>query len=408
MEIDILSSLPTIAVAAVFFIGSFILGYWLHWFLNSSLLNSRLEKLENLSTFHEDSIVKFENRINTSFIEAENRHDEYNSRLIDSQRKVSVVFSELEKYCVSIEAEGRALRRKHENLALEHMKNHAPLKKSVELNSKSLQAIIKSVEESDKLNTLRHNEIDGKIEKIDLSAFAKIDDLNGLLKRTDLVKYASRDDLDDFYIKSERAIYSLKNEVTSILKSQELRDTLSKSDLNEYVSKANMEGYINEVTSIKTKLNQIDLLKINKSEALLKDDLIELNSEISKVKFEFDEQKKRIDEVELRFNDEETSKVSNLFSVDKEVLDDDEMINKLSIKDIDINSKRRDDLQLIKGIGPYIETEINALGIFTFVQIASLSADDIDLITEALQIFPGRIKRDKWILQAKQLDKKAA
>ncbi|MFK7908542.1 MAG: helix-hairpin-helix domain-containing protein, partial [Chitinophagales bacterium] len=61
----------------------------------------------------------------------------------------------------------------------------------------------------------------------------------------------------------------------------------------------------------------------------------------------------------------------------------------------------RDDLQRIKGIGPFIERKLNALGIFTFKQIASFDNSDIDDVTDAIEFFPGRIERDKWVPQAK-------
>jgi len=73
----------------------------------------------------------------------------------------------------------------------------------------------------------------------------------------------------------------------------------------------------------------------------------------------------------------------------------------LSIKDMKANSGSKDDLKLIKGIGPFIEEKLNALGIYHFKQIASLNSDDVQKITDAIQFFPGRIDRDEWISQAK-------
>lgn len=64
------------------------------------------------------------------------------------------------------------------------------------------------------------------------------------------------------------------------------------------------------------------------------------------------------------------------------------------------NANERDDLQRIKGIGPFIETKLNALGIYTFRQIANFTADDEDKVNEAIEFFPGRIRRDEWSKQA--------
>ncbi|NJO02236.1 MAG: hypothetical protein HC880_11605 [Bacteroidia bacterium] len=62
----------------------------------------------------------------------------------------------------------------------------------------------------------------------------------------------------------------------------------------------------------------------------------------------------------------------------------------------------KDDLKLINGIGPFIEEKLNALGIFTFEQIARFNENDIAQVTDAIEFFPGRIQRDQWIVQAKE------
>ena len=63
----------------------------------------------------------------------------------------------------------------------------------------------------------------------------------------------------------------------------------------------------------------------------------------------------------------------------------------------------KDDLQVIKGIGPFIEEKLNALGITTYRQIANMTAKLEDQVNEAIEFFPGRVKRDQWVAQAKIL-----
>lgn len=63
----------------------------------------------------------------------------------------------------------------------------------------------------------------------------------------------------------------------------------------------------------------------------------------------------------------------------------------------------KDDLKIIKGIGPFIEKKLNALNIFTFRQIANFTEEDEDLVNESIEFFPGRIRRDKWVPQARGL-----
>jgi len=62
-----------------------------------------------------------------------------------------------------------------------------------------------------------------------------------------------------------------------------------------------------------------------------------------------------------------------------------------------------DDLTIISGIGGWIKEKLNVLDIFTFRQIANFTKDDVVVVTDAIEFFPGRIERDEWILQAKEL-----
>lgn len=64
----------------------------------------------------------------------------------------------------------------------------------------------------------------------------------------------------------------------------------------------------------------------------------------------------------------------------------------------------KEDLTKINGIGPYIEQKLNDIGIYTYEQISKLSLHDIELITEMIDFFPGRIERDNWVGQAKSLN----
>ncbi len=63
---------------------------------------------------------------------------------------------------------------------------------------------------------------------------------------------------------------------------------------------------------------------------------------------------------------------------------------------------KKDNLTLIKGIGIVLEDRLNSLGIFHFEQIAFWTQTQADWM-DAKMSFPGRIKREKWIEQAKKL-----
>jgi predicted flap endonuclease-1-like 5' DNA nuclease len=62
-----------------------------------------------------------------------------------------------------------------------------------------------------------------------------------------------------------------------------------------------------------------------------------------------------------------------------------------------------DDLKLIVGIGPVLERMLQQLGIATYRQIARWSERDIDEMDARLPEFPGRIRRDAWVVQARAL-----
>ncbi|MGB1484724.1 MAG: hypothetical protein ACPG9E_01880 [Poseidonia sp.] len=66
-------------------------------------------------------------------------------------------------------------------------------------------------------------------------------------------------------------------------------------------------------------------------------------------------------------------------------------------------ASEKDDLQAIKGVGPFIEEKLNALGIYTFSQISKMTSELEDQVNEAIEFFPGRVKRDEWANQAKAL-----
>jgi len=64
-----------------------------------------------------------------------------------------------------------------------------------------------------------------------------------------------------------------------------------------------------------------------------------------------------------------------------------------------------DNLRLIKGVGPKLNTLLNNLGVTRFDQIAEWKEAEIAEVDQYLDTFSGRITRDAWIDQAKFLAK---
>ena len=108
---------------------------------------------------------------------------------------------------------------------------------------------------------------------------------------------------------------------------------------------------------------------------------------------EMEERRKKLDEM-----DEATRKK------EEELLRISEKAKTIDFATIGVaTSDEKDDLQKIKGVGPFIEDKLNALGIYTFEQVGNMTSEIEEQVNIAIEFFSGRIKRDKWAKQAKKL-----
>jgi len=64
---------------------------------------------------------------------------------------------------------------------------------------------------------------------------------------------------------------------------------------------------------------------------------------------------------------------------------------------------QKDDLKLIKGVGPKLEKTLNEIGIFTFEQVSRMEVAEYELVDVLMDAFKGRGMRDDWAEQAKKL-----
>ena len=62
----------------------------------------------------------------------------------------------------------------------------------------------------------------------------------------------------------------------------------------------------------------------------------------------------------------------------------------------------KDNLQLIKGVGKVLEALLNETGIYHFDQIANFTAEEVIWLDNSMS-FPGRIERENWVAQARDL-----
>lgn len=72
------------------------------------------------------------------------------------------------------------------------------------------------------------------------------------------------------------------------------------------------------------------------------------------------------------------------------------------LKFLDAPEGEPDDLSLIGGVGPKIAEKLQALGIYHFRQIAAFTPEDVEKVDAVLN-FKGRIDREEWVDQAKEL-----
>jgi predicted flap endonuclease-1-like 5' DNA nuclease len=64
---------------------------------------------------------------------------------------------------------------------------------------------------------------------------------------------------------------------------------------------------------------------------------------------------------------------------------------------------KADDLKEIVGVGPVLEKLLHKLGFFHFDQVAGWTASEIAWVDENLEGFKGRVTRDNWVAQARDL-----
>lgn len=95
----------------------------------------------------------------------------------------------------------------------------------------------------------------------------------------------------------------------------------------------------------------------------------------------------------------------------KEKLSKEEVLKKITAQRAQVDFDKigtadeasKDDLTKIKGLGATTEEKLNALGIYKYSQIVNLSDEQVDIVTEIIGFFAGRIKRDNWNEQAQAL-----
>ncbi|MGB5337254.1 MAG: hypothetical protein WBN07_16665 [Woeseiaceae bacterium] len=136
------------------------------------------------------------------------------------------------------------------------------------------------------------------------------------------------------------------------------------------------------------------------------------NQEAEKLEADLATARQRIEQLERQVNDEQTRieavRDPDALTDGRDASNDDADSDERHLADAaetdnDSHSSLRDDLQLIKGVGPAIEKTLNDMGFFRLQQIADMTEYDIDRVAERLRGFHSRIYRENWIGQAREL-----
>ncbi len=159
-----------------------------------------------------------------------------------------------------------------------------------------------------------------------------------------------------------------------------------------YVGATLYERYRHKATQVAVD-NDIDLLK--KEIQDLKEENEQQNRKLSYRKDRMDQEYEQVNFQKRAFSDDVLSKGTAAITQNVAKIDFDRIGY--------ANTENKDDLQKITGIGPYTETKLNDLGIFTFEQISNFTEEDIIAVTKLIKFFPDRIKNDRWVSKAQQL-----
>ena len=225
-------------------------------------------------------------------------------------------------------------------------------------------------------------------ERLEIELMQKNEELQQLLESKDQLVPA--EDLEklqnDLRSEREKSI-TARHSLTEIEQAHEALKQELESRMNQMISS-------DEATRLQAEANRLKIFNSS-----LQEEIATLKSQIEKLKSD------PLTEIEAPKPIEYSTSTSTVGEVEEsgqsygEIHPDLDFLDQVGIKRVTADQK--DDLKLISGVGPFIEQKLNHLGIYSFEQIASLSSTQIDQITDAIEFFPGRIKRDDWVGQAR-------
>ena len=157
--------------------------------------------------------------------------------------------------------------------------------------------------------------------------------------------------------------------------------------------------------------NADDAVEEEKADESADEEEVEVTEEPEELEEADDAQEAESVERQARMDEELEERRNRLESLDEKARKKEEELIRVAekAKTIDFSTlgfasaSDSDDLQRIKGVGSFIAEKLNALGIYTFSQLANMTPEIEEEVNVAIEFFPGRIKRDEWANQARTL-----
>jgi predicted flap endonuclease-1-like 5' DNA nuclease len=222
-----------------------------------------------------------------------------------------------------------------------------------------------------------------------------------------LTPLGHREEIKKLKIEADR----LKEEIDHISQqNQKLRDESDalrdeKDLLREEYSK--LKGFVlveKQTSGIDIRDAKHEAQRYKSENERLMRDVESLTKAINRLNNEIEELKKRDENLKHRIREEQIKaegEKQNIKLTERERFEREKQKLLDSIGVVDAADK--DDLQQIRGIGPFIEKKLHKIGVYSVRQIANFTKDDVERATVLIKYFPGRIERDNWIFQAKEI-----
>jgi predicted flap endonuclease-1-like 5' DNA nuclease len=111
----------------------------------------------------------------------------------------------------------------------------------------------------------------------------------------------------------------------------------------------------------------------------------------------------RLDQLQAAYDDMQERQALGL----QAMREDDEKLRFMESFGVSITGEvppeERDDLTQVRGISPYIADRLYTIGIRTFEQLGRLNSEEVRRVNEAIELLPGRIRREDWVGQCQRL-----